>query len=120
MAFVEPGQLILIDGRRNGWSRPVALPEDVDDPSVEKADGVVTLPQHVFWTRADKSWDLGDRGQRLQVYEIVLTEGTDEDVRRYIKVDDLIDLWDELWLPDHVRRAWARHLGQLRGVDLEC
>jgi hypothetical protein len=120
MAFVEPGQLILVNGRRNGWSRPVALPEDVDEPSWEKARGVITLPLHVFWSRADKSWDLRDRGQRLQVYEIVLTEGTDDDVRRFIELDELIDLWDDLWLPDHVRQAWARHLRRLKGVDLEC
>ena len=36
---------------RNPWlgpaARPVAIPEDIDDPSVVKASGVVELPFHV-------------------------------------------------------------------------
>lgn len=41
------------------------------------------------------------------MYEQVLAEGADQDVRDIINVDELIALWDELFLPDHVRRAWA-------------
>ena len=122
MGAVEAGEMVLVNGRRNGWSRRVALPDDVDDPSIEKAHGVVTLPLHVFWSGPgpDKTWHLNDRRQRLQVYEIVLTEGKDDDVRRFIDVDELIALWPDLWLPAHVRRAWGSHLRHLRGVDLEC
>ena len=36
-----------------------------------------------------------------------LREGTAEDIRFYIDVDLLLDLWDELVLPSSVRRAWA-------------
>ncbi len=119
---MEDGQMVLVDGRRKGWSRPVAVPEDVDDPSIEKAYGVVALPLHVFWSGPgpNKSWDLSDRRQRLQVYEIVLTEGKDDDVRRFIDIDELIELWPDLWLPPHVRRAWASHLRRIRGVALAC
>ena len=41
------------------------------------------------------------------VYEQVLREGNEDDIRRFIRVDDLIDMWDELVLPRHVRRAWV-------------
>jgi hypothetical protein len=107
-------------GHRLGWRRPVALPDDIDDPDVEKAHGFVRLPAHVFWSGADTPWDLDDLRPRLQVYEIVLTEGTDDDVRRFIDVDELIRLWPQMWLSPHVRRAWRDHIRRLRGVELEC
>jgi hypothetical protein len=106
--------------RRNGWARPVAVPADVGDPSMVKATGVVELPTHVSWSGPRRLWDLADRRQRAQVYEIVLTEGTDDDVRFFIDVDELIDLWSDMWLSPHVRRAWAKQLRQLRGVELPC
>ncbi|MDQ6615076.1 MAG: hypothetical protein M3083_10075 [Actinomycetota bacterium] len=106
--------------RRTGWARPVSLPDDVDDSSLQKAAGVVELPAHVSWSGPRFRWDLADRRQRAQVYEIVLSEGTDDDVRRFIDVDELLDVWEDLWLAPHVRHAWAGHLRHLRGVQLRC
>jgi hypothetical protein len=40
------------------------------------------------------------------MYQIVLTEGTAEDVRSYINLTLLIDVWDELWLSPPVHEAW--------------
>lgn len=100
--------------------RPPVLPDDVDDPGVEKATGMVTLPARVRWSSPTRQYDLEDRGQRARVYEQVLVEGTAEDVRRFIDVDELVALWDELYLPDHVRRAWAAWLAQHRSVQLPC
>ena len=100
--------------------KPPAIPDDVDDPTVEKAAGVITLPSRVRWSSPSRRYDLGDRAQRARVYEQVLVEGTAEDVRRFIEVDALIELWDELCLPDHVRRAWAAWLARNRGVQLSC
>jgi hypothetical protein len=54
------------------------------------------------------------------VYEQVLREGNDDDVRRFIRVDDLVDLWDELVLPRHVRNAWAEWLERHRGLAVSC
>jgi len=112
----QKGQL----GRSTGWSRPVSVPDDVDDPTLEKARGAIELPRHVSWSGPTRRWDLDDRRQRAQVYEIVLSEGTDDDVRRLIVVDDLLDLWDEMWLAPHVRRAWAPFLQRARGVHVTC
>jgi len=102
--------------RRAHW--PPALPDDVGDSRVEKATGVITLPVRVRWSSRSRPYDLGDRGQRARVYEQVLVEGTADDVRRFVDVDELIALWDELYLPDHVRRAWAAWLVQHRGAPL--
>jgi len=70
------------DGQRNGWSRPVALPDDMDSVDRVPETGLVDLPLHVFWSGPGRMWDLDDKRQKAQVYELVLTEGTEEDVRR--------------------------------------
>jgi hypothetical protein len=89
---------------RRGWeARPVAIPDDVDDPSVEKATGVIMLPLRVRWSGPERDYDLSDPADRRSVYRQVLTEGTADDVR--IDVDELIALWPTLHLSPHVRRA---------------
>jgi hypothetical protein len=83
---------------------PPEIPDDVDDPTVEKARGVVTLPRWIDWSSDDPTYDLSDRWQQIRVYEQVLREGTADDVRYFIDVDVLLDLWDELILPPAVSR----------------
>lgn len=100
--------------------RPPVIPDDVDDPVVEKATGVVTLPTRVRWSSPSRTYDLDDRRQRALVYEQVLVEGIADDVRRFIDVDALIDMWEELFLPDHVRRAWAEWISEQRDGTLPC
>ena len=65
------------------------------------------LPIHVRWSGAPKTYDLDIRQGRIRVYEQVLREGTADDVRLYVDIDELIQLWDELVLPRPVRQAWA-------------
>jgi hypothetical protein len=79
-----------------------------------KASGVVELPSWVRWSGPPRRYDLADRGDRALVYEQVLAEGTDDDVRFYVVVDELVDLWDELVLPGYVRAAWAAWLARAR------
>ena len=88
-------------------ARPVAVPDDFDDGSVPKASGVVELPLHIRWSGPQLTYDLSDRADRARVYEQVLREGTEEDVRYYVDPDQLSDLFDELVLPPPVRRAWS-------------
>lgn len=99
-------------------ARPVAIPDDVDDPRVVKAQGVVELPLRVRWSGPRRRYDLDDQADRARVYEQVLAEGTDDDVRYYVVVDDLVDLWPDLVLPQ--RRAWAGWLAVHRGVVVAC
>lgn len=99
--------------------RPFALPERLDDLAGPKPAGVVRLPAHLSWSQ-DRSFDLTRRPDRRRLYEQVLREGTLDDLRRYIDVDQLVGLWDELFLPAPVRRAWARLLNEQRGLNLEC
>jgi len=83
------------------------VPEDLDDPSLPKARGRVELPFHIRWSGPRITYDLDDRSDRARVYEQVLREGTEDDVRFYIDPDELRELWGELLLPPPVRRAWA-------------
>src|SRR4051794_16842276 len=87
-------------------ARRVAVPEDLVDFR-PKASGRVELPLHIRWSATTLSYDLGDRADRARVYEQVLREGTEDDVRFYIDADQLLELWDELVLPSPVRRAWT-------------
>ena len=102
------------------WTRPVAVPDDLDDPTVVKAAGVVELPSWVRWSGPPRRYDLSSRGDRALVYEQVLTEGTEDDVRFFVVVDELVDLWAELVLPGYVRAAWAEWLHRRRGITVPC
>ena len=106
--------------RRGIAVRPVAIPDDVDDPRVLKQSGRITLPVNVRWSGRPTMYDLTDPQDLKFVYEQVLREGTEEDVRSIIEVDKLIELWDDLSLPDFVRRPWADWVLRHRGVKLAC
>ncbi|MGQ0743966.1 MAG: hypothetical protein ACT4OS_06450 [Acidimicrobiales bacterium] len=83
------------------------MPPDIDDPSATKASGVIELPGHVRWSGPAKRYNLRDRRDRARVYEQVLREGTEDDVRYYVEGEKLLDMWEELVLPAEVRRAWS-------------
>lgn len=106
--------------RRGIAARPVAIPTDIDNPDLPKASGLIRLPANIRWSSPDRTYDLSQKPDLISVYEQVLQEGTEEDVRRFIEVERLIALWDELVLPDHVRAAWASWLSEHRGLQLSC
>lgn len=101
-------------------ARPVAIPDDLGAPATAPAEGAVVLPLRVRWSGPPRSYDLANRRHRLLVYEQVMTEGTDDDVRRFVDVDEVIALWSELVLPRHVRRAWAAWLQERRDIAMPC
>jgi hypothetical protein len=96
-------------------ARPVSIPEDVGDCPGPKAAGVVVLPERIRWSGLRRRYNLDDRRDRALVYEQVLTEGTDEDVRFFVDLDELVALWDDLVLSQYVREAWSRWLHE-RGI----
>ena len=53
-------------------------------------------PLRVRWRGPPRRYDLADRADRARVYEQVLTEGTEDDVRLYVVLAELIDLWQNL------------------------
>ena len=99
-------------------ARPVAVPEDIDECRAPKVRGLIQLPFHVRWSGPFIAYDLDDRADRARVYEQVLREGTEDDIRFYIDVDQLLELWDDLVLPVGVRQAWAEWFRRHRGVEI--
>jgi transcriptional regulator with XRE-family HTH domain len=60
-------------------------------------------PEHEppIWER-----DMHDRAQRKEAYEHLILQGVPEEMIRWIDGPFLVDLWDELDLPEPVRKAW--------------
>jgi hypothetical protein len=87
-------------------SRPVAIPDDFEISDDAKASGIVVLPNRIRWSEPDLTFDLSATADRLRLYEIVLVEGTEADVRHYVRFDELVLAWNDIYLPAYVRKAW--------------
>jgi hypothetical protein len=69
-------------------------------------EGTVELPLRLFW-HPDRTFDLGDPVMLRWMYENVLREATRvEDLTAYLHGNTLVALWQDLFLPKGVRRAW--------------
>jgi hypothetical protein len=93
---------------RPGWVRDVPVPHALDELR-GSLTGSVGLPARLFWSGPHPRsvrWNLADRGRRRDLYEIVLVEGTLDDVRRFVDGDALVELWDDMFVPPWVRTAW--------------
>jgi transcriptional regulator with XRE-family HTH domain len=98
-----------------GRGRAVYVPAVLPRLPVDRALGRVRLPLHLNWSQPGREFDLADRRQRARVYEIVLREGTGQDIAEYIDGALLIDLWPDLILPAVVRREWQPLIDTVRG-----
>ncbi len=78
-------------------------------------DGVITLPAHVDWSVQSQQYDVSDVRRRRVAYERLLREGLPDDLRQLVNRDRLAEDFAHLYLPDHVREAWAV---LLRGAGL--
>lgn len=93
-----------VEGRAG---RLLPVPSHLPRLPLEQAFVSARLPLHLNWSMPDRVFDLADRQDRARAYEIVLREGTPDDILTYIDGALLIDLWAELVLPPEVRRAWG-------------
>jgi hypothetical protein len=74
---------------------------------------MVELPLRIYASGQGpaRSFDLSNEAERIELYEIALTDGTAEDVYRYINREELLGLWRRLWLTPRVRQVWEPRLG---------
>jgi hypothetical protein len=89
-----------------GRGRAAYVPAILPRLSVDRALGRVRLPLRLNWSQPGREFDLADRRQRARVYEIVLREGTGEDITSYVDGALMVNLGPDLILPAPVRRAW--------------
>jgi hypothetical protein len=87
-------------------SRPAAAPLHFDENQNSKAEGLVQLPIHIWWSEPRRTFDLDEVRDRKRVNELVLCEGDEGDVLHFVQFEELKVLWGELFLPRHVRGAW--------------
>lgn len=90
-----------------GRGRLASVPTDLPRLPVRQALATVTLALRLNWSQPGRVFHLTDRSDRARVYEIVLSEGSADDVLTYLDGALLVDLWDHLVLPRDLRRAWA-------------
>jgi transcriptional regulator with XRE-family HTH domain len=86
--------------------RAVYVPTVLPRTPLDRALGRVRLPIHLNWSQPGREFNLANRQQRARVYEIVLREGTAEDIIYYVDGALLVDLWPDLVLPRQVRGEW--------------
>lgn len=74
--------------------------------------GRVQLPLRVHSSGAGPAeiFDLAEPADLAQLYAIVLEHGSVDDVTSWLDATTLRRLWPTVWLPPHVRRAWAWQL----------
>jgi hypothetical protein len=97
--------------------RTTSVPTNLPRLPLRQALATITLPLHLNWTQPNREFKLSDRDRRARLYEIVLREGTPEDVLTYIDGALLVDLWDSLVLPDDVRTAWSDVVDSVLNAD---
>ncbi|HEU0087019.1 MAG TPA: hypothetical protein VFQ77_05135 [Pseudonocardiaceae bacterium] len=105
-------------GVRPGWIRDVELPRSLDELR-GPTTGVVRLPLRLYWSGPDPravEWSLTEQADCRWLYEIVLREGTLDGVRGLVDGVTLVRVWDELYLPPHVRHAWQPMIDSARAA----
>ena len=80
-------------------------------------EGTVELPLWLFWSSADRTFDLSQPFMLRSMYETVLGEASRaKDLTIYLDGDTLIALWPDLFLPKGVRQAWEDKHPTLRAA----
>lgn len=92
--------------RMSRRGRPISVPTRLPRLPFSQAFARGPLPLHLNWSSPTRVYDLADRADRRLAYEIVLREGTPQDILRYVDGALLVDLWPDLTLPRDIRAAW--------------
>jgi hypothetical protein len=97
-----------------GRGHAVYVPAFLPRLPVDRALRRVRLPLYLNWSEPDRDYDLSDRRERARVYEIVLREGTAQDISDYVDGALLVDLWPDMVVPAQLQRAWQPLIDAVR------
>lgn len=86
--------------------RPYAIPSRLWNLPIHVALGQFQAPTHLWWSGPARTFDLSERKDRLRAYEVVLREGTPQDITTIVDAMLLCEAWPELVLPAELRHAW--------------
>ena len=86
-------------------TRPFVVPRSLAELDGPTVSGRVRLPLHLDWS-SGREYDLDDAADRARVYEIVLREGTLDDLRTYLEPARLIEAFERMFLPSAIGEAW--------------
>ncbi len=100
----EPITWLWTNGRR-----PYAVPSRLWRLPIDATFRVLTPGIHLWWSGPSPRFDLSHRSERSRAYELVLREGTPDDIAAVVDGALLVDAWDDLVLPAELRQAW-QHL----------
>jgi transcriptional regulator with XRE-family HTH domain len=110
---LQPRPTFAVAGEHRG--APVLVPDRLPALAPAEALARIELPLHLEWSNEVRRRDLVVRAERIRVYELVLREGTPDDVLRYVDPTLLLDVFDELNLPEAIRAAWQPAVARWRG-----
>ena len=98
----------LLSRRRGQAARIPQRLADLRGPT----QGVVVLPRHLTWYGL-REFDICDAPSRVALYTIVLSQGTRNDIARFLHPELLRQDWPQLrgLVTREVRNACARRLG---------
>ena len=104
-------ELALVPTREYTWhkvgrSRPFAVPSALPRQPIDKAFATVALPLSVDWSEPRSTYNLAKRSDRVRAYQLVLREGSPDDIENFVEGTLLVDGWDDMLLPKPIRDAW--------------
>lgn len=93
--------------------RPYAVASRLWRLAPSEALGRIELAPHLWWSGGPKTVDLLIRADRLRAYEIVLREGTPDDIGGVVDGVLLCEAWSDLVLPAAARGEWESTIDEL-------
>lgn len=102
-----------LEWRWTASRRPYAVASRLWRLEQREALRQVDLAPHLWWSGAPKTVDLSIRADRLRAYEIVLREGTPDDILGIVDAVLLCEAWPDLVLPAAAREEWERTIDEL-------
>jgi len=102
-----------LEWRWTATRRPYAVASRLWRLEPREALRQIDLAPHLWWSGAPKTVDLSIRAGRLRAYEIVLREGTPDDIVGIVDAVLLCEAWPDLVLPAAARSEWERTIDEL-------
>lgn len=108
-----------VTGRKNAINysqmRPIVLPDSLDELTGPQT-GIITLPTSVDWTPR-KSYNLDDKYDRADFYNIVLREASAEQMADWLNKDTLVRTWPTIAVHGKLADTWEAQFPQLKRFE---